>query len=99
MIERVERKSEGKDQSDDQRPVFEFPICSFHKEKSIVAPGECKAIPRNRIVEIVGWGGLDGRKAHRGCAPQMLVATDIYLLLFAVRLVFVITLLEPWLFP
>src|SRR5437773_11921090 len=98
MIERIQRKSEGKDQPDDQRPVFEFTICSFQKKKSIVAPTECKAIPRNRIVDIVdGMDWMD--KKHRSCAPQMLVATDMCWLLFAVWLIFFITLLQPGLFP
>jgi hypothetical protein len=44
MIQEVERKTEGKDQSEEQRSIRIFPIRSLHGSKSIAAADECKAL-------------------------------------------------------
>jgi hypothetical protein len=44
VIQEVERKREGKDQSEEHRSIRKLPIRSFHRSKNIAAGDECKVI-------------------------------------------------------
>ena len=44
MIQEVEGKREGKDQSEEHRSIRKLPIRSFHRSKNIAAGDECKVI-------------------------------------------------------
>ena len=44
MIQRVQRKREGKDQPEGQRSVRELPTCGFHRDKNIASGCACKGI-------------------------------------------------------
>jgi hypothetical protein len=51
VIQEVERKREGKDQSEDHRSIRKLPIRGFHRSENIAAGDECKviALPVRRL--------------------------------------------------